>query len=417
MKKFGIVLEFELKEYFKNKTFMVTTLLIAFISVIVLFLPRVFDMSGILGIPSAGTESTAQESAPEVQTNTMAIMDPNNLVSDDMLKEYFPGTEWKKAESKDQMTSLIQNNEADAGFSVKSLTEYDYFVNNKGMMDDNEYQFEQVLSAQYQKAYCEKNNLNYKEWKSINETPITVNEQILGKDTMSNYWYAYGLVIISFMVIMLYGQMIAVAVTNEKSNRSIEVLVTTTTPKSLLFGKVIAGTLASLFQVGIVMGAILASYQINRKLWGGMLDMVFHIPTEVLITFLLFGVGGFVFYAFIYGSIGALVSKTEDISKSSSGVLIMSMLVYFIVMFQLMNVDGIPMKVLSYLPFSSYSAMVARVALSNVSVWEIVVSFIILVVSTVLVGFLGAKIYRMGTLRYGNPIKFMTAIKESLSGK
>lgn len=417
MKKFGIVLEFELKEYFKNKIFMATTLLIAFISVILLFLPRFIDLSDMLGLNTEEQASTTNESVEAVQSGTMAIMDGKDLIGDDILEEYFSGSGWEKASTEQELSSMVENGEADAGFLVNSLTDYDYYVVNKGMMDNNENQFEQVLRSLYQKEYCEKNQLNYEEWKRVNEMPITVNEQILGKDTMSNYWYAYGLVIISFMIIMLYGQMIAVSVTNEKSNRSIEVLVTTTTPKSLLFGKVIAGTIASLFQVSVVMGSILISYQLNRSLWGGMLDMVFHIPTEVLVTFLLFGVGGFLFYAFIYGAIGALVSKTEDISKSSSGVLITSMLVYFIVMFQLMNVDGIPMAILSYLPFSSYSAMVARVALSKVAVWEIVVSFVVLVASTALMGFAGARIYRMGTLRYGNPIKLVTAIKESMFRK
>ena len=414
MKKFGIVLEFELKEYFKNKVFMVTTLVIAFLSVVILFLPRFFDMSGILGTPSDTKQSGEQGAVDTVKGGTMALLDSDNLITEDMLASYFPGAVWKRVATEEEITALVEKDEVTAGFAVTSLTAYDYYVMNKGFSDNNGYQFEQMLRAEYQKEYCEKNNLNFEELQTVYQTPVMVNEKILGKDTMSNYWYSYGLVILSFMVIMLYGQMIAVAVTNEKSNRSIEVLVTTTTPRSLLFGKVIAGTLASFFQVGVVMGSILISYQINRELWGGMLDMVFHIPGPVLVTFLLFGVGGFVFYAFIYGSIGALVSKTEDISKSSSGVLIMSMLVYFGVMFQLMNVDGVPMKILSYLPISSYSAMVARVALSNVSVWEVIVSFLVLVASILLMGVLGAKIYRMGTLRYGNPIKIVTAIKESL---
>ena len=214
------------------------------------------------------------------------------------------------------------------------------------------------------------------------------------------------------MLIVFYGQMIAVAVTNEKSNRSIEVLVTTTTPNSLLFGKVIAGAIASLCQVGIILGAVLLSYQANRSLWGGMLDMVFNIPAEVLISFAFFGLGGYLFYAFLYGAMGALVSKTEDISKSSGGLMMVVMIVYFIALLQLTNVDGIAMKVLSFLPISSYSAMFVRIAMGTVNTWEIIVSFVILVASIFGAGILGAKIYRMGTLRYGNPIKLTAALKD-----
>ena len=79
---------------------------------------------------------------------------------------------------------------------------------------------------------------------------------------------------------------------------------------------------------------------------------------------------------------------------------------------QLMNVDGPIIKVLSFLPFSSYSTMFARIAMGTVASWEIIVSFLILVASIFGVGVLGAKIYRMGTLRYGNPIRFSKALKE-----
>ena len=87
------------------------------------------------------------------------------------------------------------------------------------------------------------------------------------------------------------------------------------------------------------------------------------------------------------------------------------MLVYFVVLFQLTNVDGIAMKICSYLPFSSYSAMFARVAMGNVATWEVVVSAVILYVSVVLMGVIGGKIFRSSTLRYGNPIKLTTALK------
>lgn len=125
----------------------------------------------------------------------------------------------------------------------------------------------------------------------------------------------------------------------------------------------------------------------------------------------LFGMGDYLFYAFLYGAMGALVSKTEDVSKSSSGLMTVIMVVYFFSLFQLTNVDGPIIKVLSFLPFSSYSTMFARIAMGTVAPWEIVLSAIILIASIFGAGVLGAKLYRMGTLRYGNPIKLSTALK------
>jgi len=413
MRKFLIVLEYELREYVKNKSFVMVTLLLAIIGALVLFAPRVFDMSDFLGT-SSGEE---QESDTDGEKETMLLYDPESLIDRNMLKQAFPDITWQDADSTSMIEDKINSEEVQAGFHVISYTEYDYYVLNSSLYSDESSNFETVLSASMRQNYFEENNINGDEVEALFNTPITVNEQILGKDSTDNYWYSYILVIVVFMLIVFYGQMIAVSVTNEKSNRAIEVLITTTTPNSLLFGKVIAGAIAGLCQVGVILGAVLISYQMNRKLWGGMLDMILNIPAEVLITFALFGIGGYFFYAFLYGAMGALVSKTEDVSKSSGGLMMVIMIVYFITLLQLSNVDGIAMKVLSFLPISSYSAMFVRIAMGTVEMWEIIVSFVILAVSIFAAGFIGARIYRMGTLRYGNPVRLTAALKELRKSK
>ena len=280
------------------------------------------------------------------------------------------------------------------------------------MTDRNTAGFDEAMKLFYRMDYCRNTGWNLEEIAAMYDVPIAVTENVLNKDSGSNYWYCYVLVIIVFMLIVYYGQMIAVSVTNEKSNRAIEVLVTSTSPNSLLFGKVIAGAVGGVFQMGVVLGATLISYQVNREQWGGMLDMFLHIPSEVLLAFAFFGLGGYLFYAFLYGAMGALVSKTEDISKSVSGLMVVIMAVYFFSLVQLTNVDGQVIRILSFLPVSSYSTMFARIAMGTVAPWEIIVSFLILAVSILGTGILGAKIYRMGTLRYGNPIKITSALKD-----
>ena len=285
------------------------------------------------------------------------------------------------------------------------------------MSDDNTYVFDEVMRQLYQIRYSQKEGWDLNKIQEMYHIPIEVNEQVLNKDTRENFWYSYLFVIVVFMLIALYGQMIAVSVTNEKSNRAIEVLVTSTTPNSLLFGKVIAGAVGGLFQVGLILGALLVSYSVNRESWGGQLDMVLHVPGDVLLTFAVFGLGGYLFYAFLYGAMGALVSKTEDVSKSASGLMMVVMVVYIISLVQLDNVEGPVIKILSFLPVSSYSTMFVRIAMGTVAPWEVALSFLILVVSILGAGALGAKFYRMGTLRYGNPIRLTTALKELRSQK
>lgn len=240
--------------------------------------------------------------------------------------------------------------------------------------------------------------------------------ELLGTGTVENvedsFLYCYVLVIVIYVIIIMYGSMIATAVTSEKSNRAMEVLVTSVDANCLLFGKVFAGAVAALIQVGAILAAALLGYRINHVYWGDKLDMLLDIPGNVLLTFAVFGIGGFLFYAFLYGAMGALVSKTEDIGKTAGGLQMLIMAVYFLVWFQLGNVDGIVMKLCSYLPFSSYSAMFVRIGMGKVELFEVVIAAVILYASIFFVGWIGARIYRMGTLRYGNPVKIGRVLKE-----
>lgn len=412
MRKFGIVLKYELKEYFNSKGFMAFTLILAILGAVLLFLPRFVDMSDFTGVQVVGSGENREEASEDEKINYAYIdLTEAGIIQEDLLQQMLPNVVWHRMNSVEELELGVRAG-YDAGFVVTGPTEYEYYVFNKSMMDSNTAMFNQVMQQLYRMNYCAVNGLDLNEIEEMYNVSITVNEQILNKDTGSSYWYCYALVMVVFMLIMFYGQMIAVSVTNEKSNRAIEVLVTSTTPNSLLFGKVIAGAIGGLFQMGVILGAILTSYQINREQWGGMLDMFLHVPAPVLITFALFGLGGYLFYAFLYGAMGALVSKTEDVSKNISGLMVVVMVVYFFSLVQLMNVDGPIIKVLSFLPVSSYSTMFARIAMGTVATWEIIVSLLILIASIFGAGVLGAKIYRMGTLRYGNPIKFGAALKD-----
>lgn len=213
------------------------------------------------------------------------------------------------------------------------------------------------------------------------------------------------------MMIIMYGQLIAMSVTSEKSNRAIEVLVTSTNTNNLIFGKVIAGAIASIAQVAVIMSSGLISYKLNGKVWNGVLDNIFKIPSELILTFAIFGILGYIFYSFIFATLGALVSKTEEIGTSVGPVMMIFIVVFIISIFGLSNGDSTLMKVCSYIPFASPMTMIARVGSGSVTSIEFIISSLILIVSTVLVGMGSAKIYRMATLMYGNPVKLKNALK------
>lgn len=409
MKKFGVIFQYELMNYIKNKSYVITTVIIALVAGIIMFVPNFIDIGSVTG---ENKNDVSDENSGADSDSTILVYDKSGMVTDiSFIQNFYPDDAIKKASGENELVDKVKADEVSAGFVVNSLTDYDYYVYNQSMTDDNQVVFTQVMTVLNQMVYCQKNGIDYASLTQAFNPQIDCHENILGKDMGSNYWYCYGLVMIIFMIIIMYGSMVATSVTQEKSNRTMEVLVTSVDTNLLFFAKVLAGAVAALIQSAVMLGTVLISYKINQDKWGGMLNMVLDIPANVLVVFALFGIGGFLFYTFIYGAMGALVSKTEDINKSAGGVQMVIMIVYFITLASLTDVDGIMIKVTSFLPVSSYSAMFARVAMGSVNTWEIVVSFIILLASIVVVGIIGAKIYRMGTLRYGNPIKLSNAFK------
>ena len=121
-----------------------------------------------------------------------------------------------------------------------------------------------------------------------------------------------------YMVILLYGQMVATNVATEKSSRAMEVLVTSAKPASMMFGKVLASCIAGLVQLVAIFGSALVFYNINKAAWGDntIIQSIFNIPVDLFVYMLIFFVLGFLIYAFLYGAIGSTASKLEDINTS-----------------------------------------------------------------------------------------------------
>lgn len=408
MKQFLTVLKFELSNYFQNKSFIISTVIIAAAIAIGLSLPNFIDMSSILPV---GDKAKSEKPVEEDKTN-FAIYDKNNVIPDKKeLNTYFKNSNWKVVKNQDELDKLVKNKDVEAGFNVKSLTEYDYVVQNTKFNDENKYIFDELLKKEYRENKITSEGIDFNKVDAIYNTQVVSNVEILGKDSANNYFYAYMLIFIIYMMIIMYGQLIAMGITSEKSNRAIEVLVTSTNTNNLIFGKVIAGAIASIVQVGVIMSSALIAYNVNSDAWNGILDNVFKIPTELIVTFAIFGILGYLFYSFIFGALGALVSKTEDIGSSVGPIVMIFMVAFLISIYGLNHGDSTLIKVCSYIPFASPMTMIVRVATGYATSIEFIISLLILIASIVLAGMGGAKIYRMATLMYGNPVKLKNALK------
>ena len=407
MKQFFTVLRFELLSMIRAKSYVISTVIISLIIVIGLNVPNIINVFN-------GDNDKKEDGIGDVFSDekaTYAVYDEKGVMNAKDLKAYFPNTKLLQAKDTSDMKKLVEDEKADAGFEITSATSYDYYVKNTSMYDSNTQLFDQVMTQNYRLSQFREMNVDGNKVNQILSTTITHEEKVLGKDGVKNYAYTYVLIMVIYMMIIMHGQQISMNVASEKSNRSIEILVTSVDSNALIFGKVIAGALAGICQVAFLLAVGGITYSMTAASWGNALDMLFHIPPQVLLSFAAFGIVGYFFYIFIYGALGALVSRTEDIGSAATPITIIFVIVFFVTFMGMNDMGGSMVKIASFIPFSSFMAMFVRISMGSVTLIEILISFVILLASTILVGFGAAKIYRKGTLMYGNTIKFKNALK------
>ena len=120
---------------------------------------------------------------------------------------------------------------------------------------------------------------------------------------------------------------------------------------------------------------------------------------------------GYLLFSFLFGAIGAMCSKVEEVNGATMPIQLFIIAVFIISFISLQNPDTLFAKALCYIPFTSWMCMFINVAMGSVSVVEILISLLLLAITTIATGILGARLYRRGTLTYGNSVKFSNIVK------
>ena len=419
MNQFRKILSFELKNYFTNKIFVGITLFLVAAIAVVMFLPGIMDLvRGDETPESAGVQSGAEvETAEDDGRAVMLVLLPED--EPELEQVFAAGFPEYRVEAvhgdMDELRRRILAGEAECAFALDSSTSYTYLVENLSMIDSNTAVADSILQSYNQMTAMVTGGMTQEQAQQVLAMEITHTQESLGKDQGQNFWYTYIMIFALYMVILLYGQMIATNVATEKSSRAMELLITSANPVSMMFGKVMASCIAGASQILAVFGSALLFYSLSRGQWGDnpVIASIFGMPGDLLVYMLVFFVLGFLIYAFLFGAIGSTASKLEDINTSSMPVTLVFVFAFLVVMFSMSsgNVDSMLMKVCSFVPFTSPMAMFTRLAMSTVPWYEVAVSISVLVISVCAVGVLAAKIYRVGVLMYGTPPKLSAIIK------
>ncbi|MEQ3662953.1 MAG: ABC transporter permease [Flavobacterium sp.] len=231
------------------------------------------------------------------------------------------------------------------------------------------------------------------------------------------------------MFIIIYGNMVMRSVIEEKTNRIIEIIISSVRPFQLMMGKIVGTSLAGILQfiiwaivgtvlffvaqsfLGIQMGAsssvtpeMMEAAQSTEAISKFQLyfNEIWNLPLGTLVTcFIIYFIGGYFLYSSFYAAIGAAVDSETDSQQFMLPVIMPLMLGVYVGFFTVINdPHGMVATVFSIIPLTSPIVMLMRIPF-GVPLWQLILSIVLLFGTFIFVVWFAAKIYRVGILMYG----------------
>lgn len=219
-----------------------------------------------------------------------------------------------------------------------------------------------------------------------------------GIDDESRGVVAYAGLLLLYGAILLYGSWILTGITEEKTNRVVEVLLSTIRPWQLLGGKILGiGALGIGQFAGTVVAALIAI-----EVTG-----VFDLPTLDLgtaFTLVVWFVVGFLLFAVMFGAAGSLVSRSEDAQTVAFPMSMVAVVGFFLSIVSLGDPEGVAAIVGTFVPLTAPFVVPVRSALAAIPAWQYVISVLLTIGTIIALVFVGGRIYAGALLRYGGRV-------------
>ena len=430
MNKIGLIIKREYLRRVSKKSFILLTLLTPFLFAALVFVP--LWLSTIKG-------DEVRNIAVIDATGKYAQLFENNesyhfVHSDKTLDEYRQNGDKEIFAFLSITDDLLDNPKAATLYSEKQVpVELSRLVN-------------QTLGKQLESEKLASFNIpNLKE--IIRESKVNFNVQTIkwgedGQESTSSATVAsvIGMVftVIIYMFIMMYGAMVMQGVMEEKTNRIIEVMISSVRPFDLMMGKIIGIGFVGLTQVflwGIITAVLVAGgflfsgggdmTALPAGPQMGMVDANALAPSsgneimgiinsinisEIGISFIIYFIGGYMLYASIFAAIGSAVDSQEDTQQFMAPVTIFMIFALYAGIYSMENPDGPLAFWCSMIPFTSPIVMMVRIPF-EIPLWEKLLSVTLLYTSAIGIVWLSAKIYRVGILMYGKKPSIKEMVK------
>lgn len=230
---------------------------------------------------------------------------------------------------------------------------------------------------------------------NINPKPDQAQESAMGMLVPT------GVTVLFYMMLVGASSLLFNSITREKENRVMEILMSSVDAHQILTGKIIALGLVGLLQLGVWLGSgilVMGAGQQMQIVSGG-----FSLPGSLLGWALLYFLGGYMLYASLMAGVGAMVPNLREGSQMTS-LILMPMIVPLVLMSNIIqDPDGTIAVVLSLFPFTSSVSMLARMASSDVPLWQAILAAVLLIGGSIWVVRMVAAMFRSQVILAGQP--------------
>ncbi|NMA06831.1 MAG: ABC transporter permease [Ruminococcaceae bacterium] len=410
MRNAKIVFGFELRSILNKKSFTIVTAVVSVIIIAATFIPKLSSLfTNDSKTQYAGTEEGLEKSEFE---NTGYLIESGDYsgfgLINNFTQEFYDYAELEKE---------ILNGKLNYGVVFKGINSFEVVSNGTDMSKVSAF-IESELLDYNRTNFFKEHDINMELKNEVYGIEINSTQTDLKRNSSGNFMFAILYAVLMYTLIILYGSTVSSSVAREKDNRTMEILIANTSSDSLIIGKTLAAGLAGIIQTVIfilsfVIGLIINYTELSEKFGTLSLD----IGTTSIVVTAFYAVSGYLLYLFIFAALGALVSKIEDVNYAITPAMIFIILSYFMAQIGLFSPENVIFKISSYFPFTSMLTMPVRYLMVKVGVLELIISAAVMVLSIIFVSFLAIKIYRLGSLNYGNRMKFIEAIKMVKKGQ
>lgn len=416
MKDFMTVFRFEFFTKMKQKSIRITTMIMLVIVLIATCIPTIMNLFNKDEVPAdlgQGSEVAAVVDNQSDAGERWGYVNNQQVLSGEDTKSMYPFSEAQDYSDEEALKAAIENEEIDKGLIVSQPTHIQLVAKDLSMYDFTQQTIEKSINDYFFNKNLQAAGIDPKAVEDANNIAFTYDTLNLGKNATTSYVFALVGMLVVYFIVLMYGAGVSTTVAREKNDRTMEILITNTKAENLIWGKVVANVCLSIGQLLLMLVVGAAGIYLNRSNYPlEMLGLILESLTpSVLAVFIGFTLMGTFLYFFLYAALGALVSKVEEVGNATSPIQLIFVAAYMLCISGMQMPNSPLMRVISIVPFSSPMAMFVRYTMTTVPVLDLILAIVLMLVTIWIMANIAIKIYRLGTLNYGNRLSFTKAIK------